>query len=129
MLYRFTLSEEGAFEYHIDPGAGIAFAFTLAPSDVKNVIIVQIAPNTQDNALRCWVSHQMGGTQVVEYPINVAFWHANRVPNEIITVYDQALPPPVGAALPLAPGSYYVNILNLTNEKNAFSFVLTDVAA
>jgi hypothetical protein len=82
--------------------------------------LAQLSP-TQDYSLRAWISRTPGGDFV---PTNASYWHLNRTPDQLILVYDMNGTPPPGniLAIPLFVGDYNLNILNLVNTENVFSF-------
>ena len=78
----------------------------------------------QDQSIRCWISQTKGGANV-DYTQQLT-WHLTALLHHTIAVYDQALPPPTGftLAVPVAPGNYWLNALNLVNESNSFALVI-----
>jgi hypothetical protein len=78
---------------------------------------------TQDLSLRCWFSSEPGGLSLAGGP-ELAFWHPGRkaasvhcLQNGGDVVRDDGL---VVYALPVEPGIYYLNVLNLVNGINKF---------
>ena len=120
-----TLNENDA--YLIPNGSLFAFPITIGSEDIKNILVVHTAGTTnQDHSLRCWVSPHPGG-MALDVPPYLQMWHANRNAQEIITVYSTEVDEPSAPyPLPVVPGIYYLNVLNLVGRMNAFSYVLTD---
>ena len=100
----------------------------------------QLSP-TQDYSIRFWFSSKPNGIFV---PNNFSFFHMNRFIDKMYLYYDTnvTLPPAdqivslptmqsYGPAnifpIPLQPGSYFLNFLNLVNAENIFSFSSTVV--
>jgi hypothetical protein len=57
-----------------------------------------------------------------------SYWHPNRTNTEFVVIHDEeTIPDPVpDMPRPLPQGDYFVNILNLGNTPNRFSFLLTE---
>jgi hypothetical protein len=128
MLYQTTINPEPTLDetYLIDPGSQHCFPFTLGAEEAKNVLVIHAVGN-QDHSLRVWISRAPGDTPVVQSPHFASFWHANRNDQEYITVFDEDSPiPGLRSPLGLPTGDYTVNILNLVNRQNVYSFTLTD---
>lgn len=129
MLYPFeTITEPSDDDsYAIPSGCGKAFPLNLESEERLNIIVVHTAMGVQDHSLRVWVSRQVGGAEVRFDPPNATYWHANRNAQEIVMAYDESLDRPEGYSIALEPGAYFVNVLNLINSANTFSFLLTEV--
>lgn len=98
------------------------------PIDMTNSQMIQIVLSqlslTQDYSLRTWVSIYPDGKAIAPglFPIL-----RNGGLPFIVYVPGQT-PPSNTYAIQVTPGSYYLNILNLTNEANVFSFNLIELA-
>jgi hypothetical protein len=114
----------------------------VTPSGVLRCAMMQLSP-TQDYSIRGWLSRLPGGLFL---PTHASFWHFPRGYEQQIVIHDRALAVPddppgpgdqlgpygqrlggLGTRYPLAvsPGSYCLNILNLVNGGNIFSFSAT----
>lgn len=130
MLYPLTVAPDPVRpnQYVIPNGNLYAFPFTVAEGEAVNVVVAHTGIGKQDHSLRVWVSAEPGHNPVVDRPIHVVNWYPNRDAREYVTVYDSALAPPtVPGPLAVQPGTYFVNVLNLTNSENSFAFELTDL--
>jgi hypothetical protein len=127
MLYPFALTTPNdSGSYNLNSGSGIAFAFDIVSNGSVSLLVVLTAIEQQDSSLRCWVGHDVGGSPLIAFPPDEPLWHAQRIAHPMITVYDKSLSrPQYELSIGVTPGSYFVNILNLTNAKNQFSFLLT----
>jgi hypothetical protein len=130
MLYPMTRNPTpNAFNNYVIPNGNLfCFDFTIAAGDQKVLSVVLTAGvNNQDHSLLAWVSEQPGGNVMYDKPAYLQQWHPNRTDGDSVTVYDSNLVT-VSADFPfgLTPGSYVLNVLNLTNLINSFSYTLTD---
>ena len=110
----------------VNPGSAVATTFTLQPGSGWSMAMMQLAP-TQDYSLRAWISALPGGQFL---PTRMSYWHLNRKNAPVVVVYDLAITPDsleTGYAVPLLPGVYVLNILNLVNSENVFSFSATEI--
>ncbi len=107
--------------------SSIVCPITIAAQTGILLSMVQLAP-TQDYSLRAWVSYQPGGQFL---PTISSYWHLNRHNDQMIFVYDMNSPIPNTLcnvhAIPLPAGNYTLNILNLVNAENVFSFSSTAI--
>lgn len=129
MLYPFTvIADPSANDYAINPGSLMCFPFTLSAGQTLTLLIVHTAMGRQDFSLRCWVSRNNGGSEIVRQPYNAAHWAPARTPTERITICDEAIAHTVTAdtVMAIPPGPYVANVLNLVNSPNSFAFLLTD---
>jgi hypothetical protein len=132
MLYPTTINPAPTYQtnYVIPNGNLYSFTFTLNPGDQQSISIIHTAGDfNQDRSLLAWVSTQPGGQYFYNLPAYLQCWHPNRRINsgEFI-VYDSSLDTvQADYAIPLAPGNYFINVLNLVNLANAFSYILTDL--
>lgn len=113
--------------YEIASGNLFCFEFVLGDNEAKEILITHPFGINQDNSLRCWISRDPGSNPVVEVPYYI-IWHANRNQFEIRTVVSEGADFP-NAKMPieLPAGNYVVNVLNLVNSANAFTYTLTDI--
>lgn len=132
MLYPTTINPDPTIDdvYVIPSGAQHCFPFVLDGGDAKAILVVHMAGTAnQDHSLRVWVSRAPGDSPAQPEPHATAFWHPNRNDQEIITVFDEDMPrEAMRLPLGLPPGNYTINVLNLVNRENAYSFRLTDLA-
>lgn len=129
MLYPTRLITETTpnHNYKIPNNSLYAFALTIGDDEAKNIVLMHTALDRQDFSIRAWVSRDVAGSEVVFIPHSVSFWHPNRSPHEIITIFDKNMTvPDVSAPLGLEPGDYFLNILNLSNAENSFSYFLDE---
>lgn len=127
MLYPFILTTPNADgSYKVNPGSGRAFSFDVPSGGSVKAIVVQTMLAQQDFSLRCWISAVMADATVSPLPPNHSLWPANRLPHPQIIIYDEALPRPDGLTCAVTPGTYFLNVLNMTNAKNSFAVLLTD---
>jgi len=104
------------------PSGALAISpFTVANGQYVKMVAIQTAP-TQDFSMRAWISRLPEGPSEGTNHYT-RHWPINRIA-EIVVIYDRNLPVPdiVGRLIAVDPGDYYVNILNLVNEENSFSF-------
>lgn len=129
MLYPTTISPDPNVDgFHIIPSGNLfCFPVVLEADSLKHIMVVHVAGSAnQDFSLRVWVSVEPGDRPAVETPYYI-IWYANRNDAEITTIYDEANDAPAfNTTVPLPPGNYTVNVLNLVNRENAFTIVLTD---
>lgn len=121
MIYDYQLvsvpSENDTYE--VGSGRMLVFPFTLSEGQQLTIYSQHILAGSQDHSLRIWVSDQIDGRYFTTRS-DSGYWHPNRTPGENIIVYDKNIDAPVGSVLPLEPGDYYINVLNLVNSRNAF---------
>lgn len=127
MLYPITVSATPDDNQALNSSSLYAIPFTLEEGGSLRCIIVHTAP-TQDHSLRCWISTTAGDTQV-DAASHLSYWHPNRTNAESVIIHDTDVEVFLGSsfARPLPPGEYFVNILNLGNSINSFSFLLTEI--
>lgn len=120
----------GFNNYQIPNGNLFCFDFTINEGDQFNLSVVLTAGIcNQDHSLLAWVSVQPGGNVMYDQPAYLQQWHPNRTNGDFFTVYDSTTTTATGDfALGIAPGSYILNVLNLTNRLNSFSYTLTDLS-
>lgn len=98
------------------------------PIDMTSVRMTQITvaqvSATQDYSMRTWLSEFPDGVAIAPGPFPVL-----RTSGLPFVVYITGQTPPDGCyAMLVTPGTYILNIVNLTNEANLFSFSKTDLA-
>jgi hypothetical protein len=117
-LYSLPQGNMGVFQFTVAPGQRIMFKMAQVIGNYENI--------PQDQSIRCWVSFIKGGASVHETPITAKQWHLSALLRDDIVVYDstsvEVEPPTIG--IPVEPGAYWLNVLNLVNQPNMFSFVL-----
>ena len=128
MLYPTTMITIAAAEgmSAIDAGSLVGITLTVRPRFGIMMAMAQLSP-TQDFSIRAWVSDKAGGNFL---PTNASYWELNRSPDQLVLVYDRAGVPPVSGnirLIPVAPGFYVANVLNLINLENVFSFSSNEV--
>ena len=102
-------------------------ALIVIPIDMLGVQMTQISMAqlalTQDYSLRTWVSLDPDGLAIERYfPI----LRTGGVP---FVIYIAGFTPPANTSpILVTPGSYFLNILNLTNEQNVLAFNQIDLA-
>jgi hypothetical protein len=106
----------------IASGTLIAVSIDMTSTQMMQIVMAQLSL-TQDYSLRTWVSVYPDGNAIAPgvFPIL-----RNGIPF-IIYVAGQT-PPSNTYAILVTPGSYFLNILNLTNENNVFAFSPTELA-
>lgn len=96
----------------------------VAPIDMTEAQMVQIdlqqMSNTQYFSLRAWLSLYQNGIAYPPGNYSVLNWAGAPI---VIYVPGQT-PPDYTFAIEVPPGMYFLNILNLTNEHNIFSFII-----
>lgn len=107
----------------LEPGSLLVIPLTVAPGSGLLCSMLQLSP-TQDYSLRGWLSRLPCGLFL---PTNTSYWHFDRYNEQQVAIYDRArdpLPATLGNLYPLAvaPGAYCLNILNVVNSENIFSF-------
>jgi len=108
----------GVFPITVEAGQTITLEMGQLIADQENL--------PQDQSIRVWLSPKKGGMSVVDNPITAARWHLSLVQMDIVAIYDLlSVPTPQGIAVPVVPGSYWLNVLNLVNEPNMFSLEIT----
>lgn len=113
------------------PNAVPSGTLALVPIDMTQRVMVQIdvaqASLTQDFSLRGWISTTADQESLVAYPGYFPLLRGNGL--SIVLFLPLHTPPAACIAVPVVrPIVYYLNILNLTNEVNAFVFSMTVLA-
>lgn len=110
----------------LDPNMLPAGTLIVLPVDMSSVQMVQIVlvqlSQTQDYSMRTWLSRYPDGIAIAPGVFPVL--RGQGLPFVIHTA-DQT-PPENTNAIQVEAGNYILNILNLTNEINVFSFSTTD---
>lgn len=95
------------------------------PDDaVVTIKLIHAQQGVQDHSLRCWISTEPGGSSISDAGPEMSFWHARR---KVLFVHNlqsaQSAPENTEAfvyTIKAAPGTYYLNVLNLINSPNKF---------
>jgi len=113
--------------HYLPPGNLAVIQLNVMSGQIVKFAMLQNSA-TQDFSMRAWVSLVPSG-KTLGTNVATEFWPLPRVPN-LCAVYDQSLEPPddILRAIPVLPGVYILNILNLIGAINVFSFT-TDVVA
>ena len=106
----------------IPSGSLIVIPIDMTTVAMTQVMLVQVS-YTQDYSLRTWLSLHPDGLAIAGV---IPILKTAGIPL-VIHIADQILPPDVNA-IAVEPGQYMLNVLNLTNEANVFSFSKTDLA-
>ena len=115
-------------QYVLPPGQLGVFRIDLSVGQVINLQMNQLIADPthapQDQTMRCWISNQQGGNPK---PVDNRHWHLTALQRRIITMYDvfSGVDTPEGIPVDVAPGAYWLNILNLVNETNSFYLEIT----
>lgn len=124
-LYETTIEQtDTGGDYDVAPGC--QFSFELNLTDSIEITVLQMGAD-QDFSLRCHISKEPGGTSVdLSTPI-VSWWSARRVENFKHVLWTSS--EPATGLIPLhkvqlEPGTYYLNVLNMSNELNEFRVIL-----
>lgn len=116
--------------YQLPSGHLAGFYFKIEPGDLFVFQMLQVIGTTefvpQDQSIRCWISRDLSGQSVHLTPPTANMWHLSALLRDDITVYDVTSVdvPPNTIGVPLEPGWYWLNALNLVNQQNTFSFRL-----
>jgi hypothetical protein len=112
--------------FTLQPGNLGYCRFSIADGEALNLMMRQMAIDPtgnlpQDQSIRCWVSDKIGGNPVVLQPINSESWVLSYFMGDEIAIYDKGMEAPEkGVPVPVAPGAYILNVLNLNNKSNMF---------
>lgn len=89
---------------------------------------------TEDFSIKAWFSSIPGGPPINYDPPVLSVFSLLRTPFEIV-VYDPTVAPPAPLSntsfqsfYPLPPGEIFLNLLNLINKPNVFTFGMTVVS-
>jgi len=110
-------------QFTVPSGSLGVFRLPLASGQAMVLQMNQLLPDPrhfpQDMTMRCWIANSAGGNPL---PVDSNAWILTALQRRIITVYDAfaGLGPFEGITVDLAPGTYWLNILNLVNESNSF---------
>jgi len=108
----------------IESSSLLTIAITVPSLGGIKFAMSQMSP-TQDYSIRVWFSILPGGDFI---PTNASYWHLNRYVDQILTLYDINANKPTGSnilAIGVPSGNYNLNLLNLVNSENVFSFLAT----
>ena len=110
--------------YQIASGSLAVIGLTVDPGSAQTISMAQLA-NSQDFSLRAWISIKKDGQ-----PIDSGVWASWVLSkrSDAFVLHDAAIAPPDGMrSVPVEPGSYWLNILNLVNSNNMFAFATVPV--
>ena len=94
-------------------------------TQMTRIIVTQVSL-TQDFGMRFWPSAKPCGPSIIStWPRELA---VSRMTPEALFIYAIGQTPGSGSLAQVAPGLYYLNILNLTNCPSVFMFSKTDLA-
>lgn len=128
-IYPITITDTDTLS--VDPNLLLPGNMTCVPIDMTTVRMTQITmqqlSNTQDYSLRAWVSLYREGVALGDDSKKTYTIMRNILLPIIIYTAGQ-VPPVESFSVLVEPNYYFLNILNLTNEANYFSFVKTDLA-
>jgi hypothetical protein len=94
-------------------------------TQMTRIIVTQVSL-TQDFGMRFWLSVKPLGSSIIStWPRELA---VSRMTPEALFIYTFGQTPDSGSLAQIAPGLYYLNILNLTNCPSVFMFSKTDLA-
>ena len=116
----------------LNSSSALVVPITIAPLAGYSIATAQLSP-TQDYSIRMWLSQTPTGNFV---PTHASFWYLARYDDQQIVFYDLAgnpVPTPVPPCLsifpvPVIPGNYFLNFLNLVNAENVFSFFANPIS-
>ncbi len=113
----------GAITY-VESGSVVVTPIVVGVGETVQITLAQKAA-TQDFSMRAWISTTPEGISVGHGPAT-AFWPVMRRPDTTY-LFDRSLPPPRGVirAIPVSPGTYYLNVFNMVMAKNAFAAIVT----
>ena len=114
----------------LNSSSALVIPLTILPMHGWNIASTQLSP-TQDYSIRLWISNTPSGNFL---PTNASYWHLNRYNDQQFVFYDlnaptpSPIPPSINIfPVPLLPGNYFLNFLNLVNAENVFSFLATGI--
>lgn len=115
-----TLAQEPNF---INPSSLIVTPIDMTTAQMVQIDVQQMS-NTQYFSLRAWVSQFQNGIAFAPGNYPVLTWAG-----ALIVIYVPGQTPSANTfAIQVPVGTYWFNILNLTNEHNVFSFLITTLA-
>jgi hypothetical protein len=94
---------------------------------MKQIIVAQLSL-TEDFSLRAWVSIYPNGISLITPAWPDTFALSRMTPRPLVLYVRGQIPPDETILVPVVPGQYYLNILNLTNQLNLFGFTMSDLA-
>ena len=104
----------------VPPGNLVAVPLSIISGQVLKFVVLQNSP-TQDFSMRAWISITPGGATVGN-TLTTQYWPVVRYPDVIVLHDMNVVLPDVLRTIPVLPGSYTLNVLNLVNEKNVFTY-------
>lgn len=134
-LYPITIAQLDqiiAVPNQINQGSMWCVPITLEAGTANTIVALQ-ASVTEDFSIRSWFSLQPNANSLF-LDNEKAFFNLLRIPTQLV-MYDQNYAPPqlvnpktqYQILFPLQPGNYYMNFLNLINQKNVFTFAINVV--
>lgn len=124
-LYPIIQFAFGSGPYLLPSGTLGVFPITIAPGETLTLDMRQLVGDPehlpQDQSIRCWISPKQGGMSVSESA--TSRWHLSALQRDIVQVVDglTVAASETGISIPVTPGTYWLNVLNLVNQKNSFS--------
>lgn len=117
------LTPGGTFQ--LPPGTMLSSQFTLGVSDSLTVNIVKMG-SSQDWSIRCWFSREPAGPSIELVKPILSYWNPNRIGLFFVCLHTTPEPTsqesyPTYSMRAPQPGVYYLNVLNLSNEPNAYA--------
>lgn len=110
-------------QFVLEPGRLGLIELEVVSGEKITLLMNQLIPDPlnqpQDRSIRCWISDQKGGNP---QPNDTNSWILTPLQRTTIWVHD-ALTDFVlvdGIKIDVMPGRYWLNVLNLVNETNAF---------
>lgn len=113
----------------IQPGSLVVIPIDMSGDVLMTKIDLQHVAGQQDYSLRAWISLYQNGNPLpsdVNYSGNYPIIRFSNYP--IVLYVAGQTPPPNTFSILVEPKAYFLNILNLTNEVNAFGFTQTDIS-
>lgn len=118
--YESSIEPFQAGKYSVNPGCQKIFTVTV--TDSVKFCVVQMNTERQDFSLRCHISVDPGDTSIDLVTPLVSFWGVRRsdiIKHELTTGSSSA----GFIAIPVAAGTYHLNVLNLSNAHNDFAII------
>jgi hypothetical protein len=108
-------------------GSLVALPIDMSVVRMTQIILGQLSM-TEDFGLRAWVSLYANGISLIA-PAWPDTFSLSRMTPRALVIYVRGQTPPLDTILvPIVPGHYYLNILNLTNSLTMFGFTMTNLA-
>lgn len=124
-IYTISPESASASANALPSGCVAVIPIDMTVTRMTSILLAQLTL-TQDFSLRTWVSIFQNGIPVNPQPNTYPVLKVNGF---ALVLYVPPETPPSGTIpIPVSSGKYYLNVLNLTNEANLFSFSKTDLA-